>query len=504
MASSLQPSLSPSFSPSFSPSVSRASSVSGRVPAPEIDHVKSGRAWAREVREAWEPLILTLDGGGIRGYSSLLILQALMHEVYLWERKLDETDPIPNSIWRTLTEDELQPCHYFDFMYGTSTGGLIATMLGRLRMTVRDCLTIYRQVGEDLFGHKRNVIPLATKYHHKPLEKAVQNIVKSKCTLHKDCEGLDWHPWHMDGGETAHYDSEDKHQRICQSVCLTATHGNSISAAHLLRTYDHHYPERPPPWIIPYNAGADKLRIWEVTRATSAAPFYFKMLEAELEGGVKAFRDGGIRENNPSGAAWSEFISLYGMEAYHRGEANATPALLLSNVLIKYTDGEKQHDRMLAEAKGEGENTWYKRLNVSTGLEHMKLDDWVKGPWRDPAAAEDRYVPGTVPLLSVELGKPPTNALRSEPSIVPGGQSLTRMEKVTKEYLERDFDGRFDTYAPPKVMLEQAAEKLVRHRRARERTRTEKPGRWNTFMGDHLIGNHVHVNGNGNSNGMAS
>ncbi|KAK5277135.1 hypothetical protein LTR16_010193, partial [Cryomyces antarcticus] len=119
-------------------------------------------------------------GGGIRGYSSLLILQALMHEVYLWERRLDGTDPIPNSTWRTLTEDELQPCHYFDFMYGTSTGGLIATMLGRLRMTVRDCLTIYRQVGEDLFGHKRNVVPLATKYHHKPLEKAVQNIVKSK------------------------------------------------------------------------------------------------------------------------------------------------------------------------------------------------------------------------------------------------------------------------------------------------------------------------------------
>ncbi|KAK5139315.1 hypothetical protein LTR04_003691, partial [Oleoguttula sp. CCFEE 6159] len=498
MASSLQPSLSPSFGPSFSPSVSRASSVSGRIPAPEIDDVKSGRAWAREVREPWEPLILTLDGGGIRGYSSLLILQALMHEVYLWERRLDGTDPIPNSTWRTLTEDELQPCHYFDFMYGTSTGGLIATMLGRLRMTVRDCLTIYRQVGEDLFGHKRNVVPLATKYHHKPLEKAVQNIVKSKCTLHKDCEGLDWHPWHMDGGETAHHDSEDKHQRICQSVCLTATHGNSISAAYLLRTYDHHYPERPPPWIIPYNAGADKLRIWEVTRATSAAPFYFKMLEAELEGGVKAFRDGGIRENNPSGAAWSEFISLYGMEAYHRSEANATPALLLSvgtgrpdlsadgfpaawpgpfgqfkltkkiadifavfqNVLIKYTDGEKQHDRMLAEAKGEGENTWYKRLNVSTGLEHMKLDDWVKGPWRDPAAAEDRYVLGTIPLPSIELGRPPTNALRSEPSIVPGGQSLTRMEKVTQEYLERDFDGRFDTYAPPKMMLEQAAEKL--------------------------------------------
>jgi hypothetical protein len=37
-------------------------------------------------------------------------------------------------------EEELLPCHYFDFMYGTSTGGLIATtMLGRLRMTTTEC-----------------------------------------------------------------------------------------------------------------------------------------------------------------------------------------------------------------------------------------------------------------------------------------------------------------------------------------------------------------------------
>ena len=41
-----------------------------------------------------------------------------------------------------------------------------------------------------------------------------------------------------------------------------------------------------------------------------------------MEGVTKEFKDGGIRENNPSVVAWSEFMSLYG--------AGQEPALLLS------------------------------------------------------------------------------------------------------------------------------------------------------------------------------
>jgi hypothetical protein len=69
-------------------------------------------------------------------------------------------------------------------------------MLARLRMTVPQCLEIYRRVGHELFGHRRNVLPLATKYHHKPMEKAVQDIVAQYCKNHEDCDGNDWHPWH--------------------------------------------------------------------------------------------------------------------------------------------------------------------------------------------------------------------------------------------------------------------------------------------------------------------
>jgi patatin-like phospholipase/acyl hydrolase len=68
------------------------------------------------------PRILSLDGGGVRGLSSLLILQNLMKEV----RRVKNLDHDP------------LPCQYFDLMGGTSTGGLIAIMLGRLHMVYTD------------------------------------------------------------------------------------------------------------------------------------------------------------------------------------------------------------------------------------------------------------------------------------------------------------------------------------------------------------------------------
>lgn len=143
------------------------------------------------------------DGGGIRGYSSLLILKQLMHEIAECETRLrKEEGPVAGSTRQDFNENELLPCHYFDYMYGTSTGGLIAVMLARLRMTVPQCLEIYRRVGHELFGHRRNVLPLATKYHHRPLEKAVQEIVSQYCKHHEECDGNDWHPWDPEEEET--------------------------------------------------------------------------------------------------------------------------------------------------------------------------------------------------------------------------------------------------------------------------------------------------------------
>jgi hypothetical protein len=275
----------------------------------------------------------------------------------------------------------------------------------------------------------------------------------------------------------------------CYRICLTATHNGKIDEAYLLRTYPHYYPPSTPNWITVYNEGADPLRIWQVTRATSAAPFYFDILEADVRGESVGFKDGGIRENNPSGAAWSEFISIYG--------ADAEPALLLSigtgrpdeeardgfasawpgplgdnrvmrrvaekfavfrNVLIKYTEGEKQHEAMRNLAKGE--NRWYKRLNVTRGMEGMKLDDWKRGSWMDVRTGEQK--------------------------VVPGGASLKKMEDAVEILMNREYDAKYDSYAPPRTMVRQMAEKLVKMRRARERTGKEGDKRWDSFTGKTL------------------
>ncbi|KAH6681362.1 hypothetical protein B0J14DRAFT_633104 [Halenospora varia] len=76
--------------------------------------------------------LLSLDGGGLRGLSILYILQDLM-------AKLNENqDPL------------LKPCEVFDLIGGSGTGGLIAIMLGRLGMTVDECLDEYLDLFERL------------------------------------------------------------------------------------------------------------------------------------------------------------------------------------------------------------------------------------------------------------------------------------------------------------------------------------------------------------------
>ena len=68
--------------------------------------------------------ILSLDGGGVRGISSLYILKELMAQIAREHRAEN-----PGA-----SELSPRPCDYFDLICGTSTGGLIALMLGRLRM----------------------------------------------------------------------------------------------------------------------------------------------------------------------------------------------------------------------------------------------------------------------------------------------------------------------------------------------------------------------------------
>ena len=85
--------------------------------------------------------VLSIDGGGIKGYTALLILKRIFHAMRV-EAKKEGID----------LAAEPRPCDIFDLIVGTSTGGLIAVMLGRLHMTVDECIQQYEVLSSRIFG----------------------------------------------------------------------------------------------------------------------------------------------------------------------------------------------------------------------------------------------------------------------------------------------------------------------------------------------------------------
>lgn len=103
--------------------------------------------------------LLSLDGGGVRGLSSLLILKAIMDKI-----NIGLSSPV-------------RPCEIFDLIGGTSTGGyvnlmhmlsnqtnsivrLISIMLGRLGMDADECIEAYSDIMESIFGEPARSFPM--------------------------------------------------------------------------------------------------------------------------------------------------------------------------------------------------------------------------------------------------------------------------------------------------------------------------------------------------------
>ena len=85
--------------------------------------------------------LLSLDGGGVKGISSLVNLQAIMEAVK--EREIKDGV--------NLSDKERLPRNYFHLAAGTSTGGLIALMLFRLNMSTSEAITAYEDLASKVF-----------------------------------------------------------------------------------------------------------------------------------------------------------------------------------------------------------------------------------------------------------------------------------------------------------------------------------------------------------------
>lgn len=125
--------------------------------------------------------ILSLDGGGVRGYSMLIILQELMHRTFVEiEGRAPKRHEVP------------KPCEHFDLIVGTGTGGLIALMLGRLRMDIETCKDVYVRMTKRVFETDKTIagIPYrSTLFKASKLEEAIRECVREHTVY--DSEGND-------------------------------------------------------------------------------------------------------------------------------------------------------------------------------------------------------------------------------------------------------------------------------------------------------------------------
>ncbi|KAI0540646.1 acyl transferase/acyl hydrolase/lysophospholipase [Xylaria digitata] len=165
------------------------------------------------------------------------------------------------------------PCHYFDYIGGTSTGALIAILLSRFRMTVEDCLEEYETMAGTIFGHPRilhqmNALVRWNKYSTKHLEKAIREVIdrRVQVTIGDDTEPL--------------FQTEID---TCRGIVLATRllDGQTVNKRFLFRSYTPFSEKKRQ------NARSnDKLRqnnphdgtrisLLKVARAGTAAPFYF-------------------------------------------------------------------------------------------------------------------------------------------------------------------------------------------------------------------------------------
>jgi len=212
--------------------------------------------------------ILSIDGGGIRGIIPGMFLVAL-------EEKLKQTTGNPTA----------HLSDYFDFFAGTSTGGILLSILlcpdpenpGKPRYSAKDALDIYLHHGTEIFSAKRwrrflsRFGLLSELYNNTVLEKILQE-----------------------------YFHDLKLSELLKPCIITA-YNIELRKNHLFRQQK----------AISHGDSRD-FYVRDVCRATSAAPTYFAVAEIfSLANTRYPLVDGGVFAHNPSLSALLEVIKIY-------------------------------------------------------------------------------------------------------------------------------------------------------------------------------------------------
>ncbi|EAL93084.1 hypothetical protein KXW98_007300 [Aspergillus fumigatus] len=371
--------------------------------------------------------VLSLDGGGVRGYSMLIILQELMYRIYVeTEGKPPRRDQIP------------KPCDHFDLIVGTGTGGLIALMLGRLRLDLETCKEVYVRMTRRVFETDKTIagIPYrSTLFKASKLEEAIRECVREHTVF--EAEGNDMpnassrnsiasapyspaaipqrsvsrgsfstsgasHPstpisqrhsaiingLRWGNPDALLYDNRENRTKTAVTALYKGTPRNG--SAVLLRSYDSR--KEPPPEF--------NCTIWQAGRATSATGLAFKPIQI----GQHVFIDEGAGTYNPAPQVLDEaavnewpgreigvFISVGtgkrppGTNSRQHewwedffGDALGTFAEARRRLIAKIEGCEEIHQEMLRThlaKRGVNKDNYY-RLNVEVGVGEFGMNEW--------------------------------------------------------------------------------------------------------------------------------
>jgi uncharacterized protein len=223
--------------------------------------MKDPAKWGK-LAERYEPKprrkMLALDGGGIRGVLTLSFLKRMEQIVG-------------------------QPLHqYFDYIAGTSTGAIIAAGLASGK-SVDELIGFYRESGTEMFQRTRFLDRLRSLYQNGALEQKLKNTFGEHTDLRLD--GVRRGP----DGEGA-----------IKTLLLVVTRNVTTDSAWPISTNpDGCYsdPTRPDSNV--------NMRLWQLVRASTAAPIYFPPEVIECQPGnpkkTFVFVDGGVTPyNNPA------------------------------------------------------------------------------------------------------------------------------------------------------------------------------------------------------------
>jgi uncharacterized protein len=195
--------------------------------------------------------LLSIDGGGVRGILSLKILEKIEQ---LLIRESDRPD--------------YRLADYFDYVAGTSTGGIIATGIA-LGMSISEILDFYRNNGAAMFDKASIIRRLQYRYKSEPLALELQHVFGPNTTL-----------------------GAAEIETLLLLVMRNATTDSPWPISNNpFAKYNHHK----------HSAGNLQLPLWQLVRASTAAPTYFPPEVIDCGSKPFIFVDGGVTMyNNPT------------------------------------------------------------------------------------------------------------------------------------------------------------------------------------------------------------